>query len=198
MVRAKVNHIFSIFSVKRRIDESRNKLYRAAYSWCHDRAIAEDLMQETLLKALSSKSSLQEPRFLDTWLYRILINSWHDYLRKQKEFVEFEESQFSSKDDIEGDYQRGEIVTRVRVAVSNLPLALREVISLADLAGFKYQQIADILDIPVGTVMSRLFRARKNLQQALSGLEDQVSGKKVQQREKFRRQATVTELRKVK
>jgi len=179
-----VDQLRRLFSVKGKVEASRLKLFQAAYSWCHDRALAEDMMQDTLTKALASKSSLKEPKYLDTWLFRILINTWHDFLRKQKDMVELDEFCITSTADVVGDYQRGEIVTRVRKAVSELPIPLREVISLADLSGFKYQQIANILDIPVGTVMSRLFRARKKMEQLLYDFNTEVSN--------------VTELRKIK
>jgi len=64
-------------------------------------------------------------------------------------------------------YQQSQIVKRVRASIEQLPQPLREVVTLADLAGFSYAEIAQIVDVPIGTVMSRLFRARKNLKDQL-------------------------------
>ena len=162
-----LTQLFKLFSVKSQIEYSRKKLYQAAYSWCHDNALAEDLVQESLLKALSSKAELQNIKYLDTWLFRILLNSWHDYLKKKKEVENFDDYVFASISDIENDYDTGELVRRIRQQVSKLPVSLREVITLTDFSGFSYQQVAEIMAIPVGTVMSRLYRARRVLGKSL-------------------------------
>ena len=67
-------------------------------------------------------------------------------------------------------YQQIQIVDRVRDAIARLPMSLREVVTLADFAGHSYAEIAEIVEIPIGTVMSRLFRARKNLKEQLLDL----------------------------
>jgi RNA polymerase sigma-70 factor (ECF subfamily) len=162
-----LNKIAQIFLVKSRIEYSRNKLYQAAYSWCHDRALAEDLVQECLLKALSSKSELQNLKHLDTWLFRILINTWHDFLKKKKNLENLDDYAFTSISDVENEYLTGELVSRVRREVSKLPIALREVITLTDFSGFSYQQVGEIMGIPIGTVMSRLYKARRTLEKKL-------------------------------
>jgi RNA polymerase sigma-70 factor (ECF subfamily) len=68
------------------------------------------------------------------------------------------------------NYQQSQIVGRVRASVERLPMSLREVITLADFAGFSYAEIAEIVGIPIGTVMSRLYRARQNLKEQLLDL----------------------------
>ena len=162
-----LNKIARIFLVKSQIEYSRNKLYQGAYSWCHDRALAEDLVQECLLKAVSSKSEVKDLKYLDTWLFRILINTWHDYLKKQKSLENLDDYAFSSISDIENEYLTGELVSMVRQEISKLPIALREIITLSDYSGFSYQQVGDILDVPIGTVMSRLYKARRTLEKRL-------------------------------
>jgi len=162
-----LNKISQLFQKKNQIEHSRKKLYQAAYSWCHDGALAEDLVQECLLKALSSKSELKDLRYLDTWLFRILINTWHDYLKKYRNLENMDDYSFTSISDVEKDYQTGELIAMVRKEVSKLPLAQREVLTLSDFSGFSYQQVAQILDVPIGTVMSRLFSARKTLEKRL-------------------------------
>jgi RNA polymerase sigma-70 factor (ECF subfamily) len=162
-----LNKIAQIFRVKSQIEYSRNKLYQGAYSWCHDRALAEDLVQDCLLKAVSSKSELKDLKYLDTWLFRILINTWHDYLKNQKNLENLDDYAFRSISDIENEYLSGELVSMVRKEISKLPIALREVLTLSDYSGFSYQQVGDILDIPMGTVMSRLYKARRTLERKL-------------------------------
>lgn len=162
-----IKDLFASFSLKAEFASRRNKLYRIAYSWCHDPALADDLVQETIYKALKNASGLRDVATLDSWLYRILYNCWHDYLRIKDRNVEFTEIQDDKQAGQSENYQQSQIVKRVRASVEKLPLPLREVVTLADFAGFSYAQIAEITDVPVGTVMSRLFRARQNLKQQL-------------------------------
>lgn len=162
-----VKNLVAAFSLKSEFAARRNKLYRIAYSWCHDAALADDLVQETIYKALKNASRLREIETMDTWLYRILYNCWQDYLRVKGRNVEFVEMHDEKQSDHSDSYQQAEIVKRVRASVEQLPLPLREVVTLADFSGFSYAQIAEITDVPIGTVMSRLFRARQTLKQQL-------------------------------
>ncbi|MCK5395868.1 MAG: RNA polymerase sigma factor [Gammaproteobacteria bacterium] len=162
-----VKNLVAAFSMKAEFASRRNKLYRIAYSWSHDPVLADDLVQETIYKALKNASRLRDVKTIDSWLYRILYNCWQDYLRVKGRNVEFVESYDDESADQTDNYQQAQIVKRVRASVEQLPLPLREVVTLADFAGFSYEQIAEITDIPIGTVMSRLFRARKNLKQQL-------------------------------
>ena len=162
-----VKNLVAAFSLKAEFAARRNKLYRIAYAWCHDQALADDLVQETIYKAIKNASKLRDMATLDSWLYRILYNCWQDYLRVKGRNVEFVEMHDETQAGHSDNYQQAQIVKRVRASVEQLPLPLREVVTLADFAGFSYAQIAEITDVPVGTVMSRLFRARKNLKQQL-------------------------------
>jgi len=138
-----------------------------AYSSCHDAVLADDLVQETRYKAIINASKLRDVSTLDSWLYRILYNCWHDYLRVKGRNVEFVEMHDEEQVDHSDNYQQSQIVKRVRASVEQLPVPLREVVTLADFAGFSYAEISEIIDVPIGTVMSRLFRARKHLKQQL-------------------------------
>lgn len=162
-----VKNLVATRCLKQEFARRRNRLYQTAYSWCHDASLSDDLVQETMYKAIKNAGSLREDATMDTWLYRILINCWHDYLRTSGRHVEL----FDVEDDRIREhsemYQKVEIVDRVRASVARLPMNLREVVTLADFAGFSYAEIADIVDIPLGTVMSRLFRARQNLKDQL-------------------------------
>ena len=162
-----VKNLVAAFSLKSEFSARRNKLYRIAYSWCHDAALADDLVQETIYKALKNASRLRDVETIDTWLYRILFNCWQDFLRIKGRNVEFVEMHDDEQLDQTESYQQSQIVERVRASIEQLPLPLREVVTLADFAGFSYAEIAEIIEVPIGTVMSRLFRARQNLKQQL-------------------------------
>lgn len=176
----KVTNMLAAFSLKSEFAARRNKLYRIAYSWCHSSALADDLTQETIYKAIKNAASLRDLGTIDTWLYRILFNCWQDYLRVKSRNVEFVEMQDEVQTAHAESYQQSQIVDRVRSAIEQLPLPLREVVTLADFAGFSYAEIAEIIDVPIGTVMSRLFRARKKLKQQLLDFGvDELSGCKL-------------------
>jgi RNA polymerase sigma-70 factor (ECF subfamily) len=162
-----VKNLVAAIALKSEFAARRNKLYRIAYSWCHDTALADDLVQETIYKAMKNASSLRDVKTMDSWLYRILYNCWQDYLRVKGRHVEFIEMHDDNQIEQSDNYQQSQIIKRVRASVEQLPLPLREVVTLADFAGFSYAQIAEITEMPIGTVMSRLFRARKDLKQHL-------------------------------
>jgi RNA polymerase sigma-70 factor (ECF subfamily) len=166
-----IKNLIAAQSLKHEFAARRNKLYRIAYSWCHEVALSDDLVQETMFKALKNAGSLRDVNTMDTWLYRILINCWHDYLRVKGRNVELLDMSDEVQSEHSDTYQQTQIVERVRDSVGRLPMPLREVVTLADFAGLSYSQIAEIADIPIGTVMSRLFRARKNLKEQLLDLE---------------------------
>ena len=156
-----------------RLEGARAPLYRLAYSWCHDVALAEDLVQETLYKALKKSGQLRDVEVFDGWLFRILANCWHDHLRQRRHTVDIddiddlEEMPFASGPTLEDAHSEKQLVTRVRSAVERLPLGQRQVLTLIDLEEFSYSETAAILNIPVGTVMSRVCRARQALKQQL-------------------------------
>jgi RNA polymerase sigma-70 factor (ECF subfamily) len=162
-----IKNLVAAFSLKSEFAARRNKLYRIAYSWCHDAALSDDLVQEAIYKAIKNSSSLRDVTTMDTWLYRILYNCWQDYLRVKGRNVEFFETHDDKQLGHTDNYQQSQIIKRVRASVEKLPLPLREVVTLADFAGFSYAEIAEITGVPIGTVMSRLFRARKNLKEQL-------------------------------
>lgn len=163
-------NLIALKKLKQDFARRRNKLYRIAYSWCHEAALADDLVQEAMYKAMKNAHRLRDTSTIDTWLYRILINCWHDYLRIKGRHVELQEMTDDHQAEHSDRYQQTQIVERVRDSVSQLPMPLREVVTLADFAGMSYSQIAEIVEIPIGTVMSRLFRARKNLKEHLLDL----------------------------
>lgn len=158
-------------------------LYAAAMRMTRNAADAEDLVQETYLKAYRAYERFEVGTNLKAWMYRILTNSYiNDYRKKQRRPDE------SDIDDVEDLflYRRlggAETATlsrsaedelmdlfgenEVKVALEDLPEHYRLPIVLADVEGFAYKEIAEILDVPIGTVMSRLHRGRKQLQKRL-------------------------------
>lgn len=147
-----------------------SRLYRVAYSWCHDPHLSNDLVQETMMKALKNSHQLRDTSLLDTWLFRILVNCWRDVCRQRKDCIDVYEANLPHDDSPENEHQRNNEILRVRQAVSNLAPDHREIITLVDLEQMSYKDVAEILEIPVGTVMSRLCRARRHLKEALIDL----------------------------
>jgi len=149
------------------LSQSRDRLYRTAYAWCHQPDLADDLVQQTLCKALQSQGQLKDVEATEAWLFRIMANCLTDYRRSRREILTGEEIEIVDSRTPEHEAYEQEIVRRVRSAVAKLPLEQRQVVSLVDLEGFTYATVAEILDIPVGTVMSRLCRGRRALREKL-------------------------------
>jgi len=166
--------LFSFFGRSRQFEnllaENRPRMWRLAYAWCHNRHLADDIVQETLAKALKQHDQLRDPVALRGWLYSILFNCWHDHLRERKDLADIdtvEEDDLPDRASPEFDYEQNEIVRRVRREVACLPVRQREVVTLVDLEECSYAEVATILNIPIGTVMSRLSRARSALRDKL-------------------------------
>lgn len=156
------------------LEQSRERLYRVAYSWCHDATLADDLVQETLSKALGKATQLRDPERLPRWLFSILSNCWHDHLRRRRDTEDVDTMGDMLSDPQPGPeetHARGEVANRVRIAVAALSPGQRQVLTLVDLEEFSYGEVAEILDLPIGTVMSRLCRARRSLKAGLLDLQ---------------------------
>ena len=147
--------------------QSRGRLYRTAYAWCHDPHLAEDLVQQALCKALQSQEQLKDVAATEAWLLRIMSNCLTDHRRSRREVLTDDDIEIVDPRTPEHDAREQEIVRRVRNAVAALPLEQRQVVTLVDLEGFAYAKVAEVLEIPVGTVMSRLCRGRRALREKL-------------------------------
>ena len=158
---------------KKQLEEMRPRLYKVAYSWCHCADIADDLVQDTVIKAMRNANTIRDMKKLNSWLFTILANCWRDYLRKQKPTENIDECIFTNDDTPELAHERQNITDIVQQAISTLPQGQRQVLSLVDLEGFSYSEVADIVGIPSGTVMSRLNRARNALSEQLLELKEQ-------------------------
>lgn len=158
------------------LEQIRPRLYRLAYSWSHNGTLADDLVQETLIKALKNGNQLRDPALLNSWLFSILANCLRDHYRKHREMDdidELEDHHYSHDVTPENEHAQSQIVARVRGAVAKLPLGQRQVLTLVDLEELSYIEVAEILAIPVGTVMSRLCRARAAMKLLLKELAPQ-------------------------
>ena len=160
-----------------------DSLYSGAMRMTRNPADADDLVQETYLRAFRGFGGFQDGTNLKAWMYRILTNTYiNSYRAKQRRpeesaLDEVEDLYLyrrlggleaasmgrSAEDELMDTFSEAE----VKHAVEDLPEVFRMAVLLADVEGFAYKEIAEILDIPVGTVMSRLHRGRKALQKAL-------------------------------
>lgn len=152
---------------QRALEQARSRLYRVAYSWCHSAALADDLVQETLTKAIRKSGQLRDPKARDAWLFSILANCYRDHFRRQRETVDIDEVEISFEETPESETSRAQLVNKVRNAIRQLPEGQRQVVTLVDIEGFSYVEVAQILDVPIGTVMSRLCRARNAMKSIL-------------------------------
>lgn len=170
-------NILSIFcrtsGLQEQLEQIRPRLYRLAYSWSHNAALADDLVQETLIKALKNSNQLRDPSLLNSWLFSILANCWRDHFRQHREMDDIEDLEdfkYAHNNTPESAHTQSQIISGVRLAVSKLPLGQRQVLTLVDLEELSYIEVAAILEIPIGTVMSRLCRARQTLKSLLKDL----------------------------
>jgi RNA polymerase sigma-70 factor, ECF subfamily len=147
------------------------EIYRTAVGLLGNRDEAEDLAQDVFLQAWKSFHRFEPGTNMRAWLHKILVNRAHDFRRKL-----FRLNQFGNKDDeiedIQAEVQVPDHLSNRQVvdALSKVPAPFRETIVLADVREFSYQEIAGMLGIPIGTVMSRLSRGRKLLRSALEAL----------------------------
>ena len=153
--------------LRNEICAQRDRLYRLAWSWCHDQYLADDLVQETQARAIDKLDSLREETRLGVWLTRIMANLYRDQFRKTREETGIEIEPVEEEETPERSTDRSQLVQRTRDAISALNEDQRQIITLVDLSGFSYADTARILDVPVGTVMSRLSRARAKLREQL-------------------------------
>lgn len=152
-------------------------LFRYAVILSHDRTQAEDLVQETYARAIAAVGSLRPNSNVKSWLFTILRNIWLNELRQQRSSpkatdTDGEDRTSDLRDDSASDphaaYVAGWQRDRVRAAIRGLPVHFREIIVLREYEELSYAEIARMLNCPVGTVMSRLARARSQLRDLLS------------------------------
>jgi RNA polymerase sigma-70 factor (ECF subfamily) len=148
-----------------------NDLFRTALRVLGDRGEAEDLVQEAYLQAWKSFHRFEAGTNCRAWLFKILFNVIHHHRRKWYNFKSVKESEEILEETIAYDPPVPQHVTdeEVLMAFEKVPQVYREVVLLADVQELSYKEVAENLNIPVGTVMSRLSRGRKILRAELSG-----------------------------
>jgi RNA polymerase sigma-70 factor (ECF subfamily) len=157
-----------------------NGLYGTAVRLTRDGDAARDLVQDTYLKAIRAQARFQPGTNLKAWLYTILHNTWRNRRRDvARARVSFDTDTVDAAVDAgragvvdhatpEAALIRSAANADIRAAVDSLPDAFREAVWLRDVEDLSYQEIADALDVPIGTVMSRISRGRKLLHAALT------------------------------
>ena len=152
-------------------------MYNFAFRLTYDEDDAKDLVQDTYLKAYRFAESFQKGTNAKAWLYRILKNSFiNDFRKKSKEPAKVDYQEVENSDNVDEDKTvdlridavRDMLGDEISLALSSLAVDFRTVIILCDLEGFTYDELSKILDIPIGTVRSRLHRARNLLKEKLS------------------------------
>lgn len=169
------------------VEKYQRKMFHLAYGMTRNRETADDLTQDVFLKAYSSLKNFRAESGFGTWIYRIAVNTIKDHLRKEgrKRTLPFDESiqdqSLSAQEDSafikEQEQEKAVRRKLLRRAVESLPEKYRTILTLRDIQGIPYSDIAAILRISPGTVDSRLFRARKQLKKQMSRMLIAAGGK---------------------
>lgn len=164
------------------VEKYRNRVWRVAYQVVRDREEAWDVAQEAFIRAFQSLGSFRGQSAFYTWLFRIVVNLATDRVRQRvargrafgSEQVPDNEVAASVPDDParrpDDEAARRQLHDRIAAGLDALPPNFRTIIMLSDVEGLSYREIAEVLDVPMGTVMSRLHNARKRLQKLLKPL----------------------------
>lgn len=148
-----------------RIETYLSRLYGYAISLARDPELAKDLVQQCALKSLTAKSIPKDEPAFRAWLFVILRNAFIDHVRRERladDLIGPETAEHPSMEYWEGD-DRLINMLNIKQALTRLRARDREIIGLIDLAGLSYAEAAKVIDVPTGTVMSRISRARARL-----------------------------------
>ena len=157
------------------INEHADAVFRVAYGILHDRGLAEDVVQETMVKAWESLGSFRGDASTRTWVLRIAHNTSISALRRRRDQAMAPEDlpERASSDDPSARADGMANLAAVRHALEGLDEVSRTIVVLREVEGLTYQQIADALEVPVPTVKTRLLRARRTLQAAVDRTEEE-------------------------
>ena len=165
-------------------------LYNFAYHLTYNEEDANDLVQDTFMKAFRFINSFDSGTNAKAWLFKILKNGFiNEYRRKKKEpskvdyediiaYQDADEDKGGVAYDLREDIFDGMMGDEITIALNSLPIDFKTVILLCDIEGFTYEEIAKIIDIPIGTVRSRLHRARNMLKESLKEYAEKMGYKK--------------------
>ncbi len=149
------------------VERYQHKLLRYAQNLIHDEHKATDVVQESFIKAFINLQGFDTKKKFSSWIYRIVHNEAMNSIRKhQKEISLPEDFEFASSENIEADFEQQEIVDAVQTRLKELPIIYAEPLALRYLEEKTYEEISDILHLPMGTVATRINRA-KNLMKHL-------------------------------
>lgn len=150
------------------VKKYKGSVFRQAYAMVGDRMEAEDIAQDAFIKAFYSLEKLDNEYAFTSWMSRIVSNACYDHLKKasKKKSISLDENERVGPSEL--TIERSQTRLNIREAMQTLSPDHREVIVLRDIQGYSYQEIADILEIPVGTVKSRISIARLELKKELT------------------------------
>ncbi len=168
-----------------------NSLYTFAYHLTYNDADADDLVQETYMKAFRFIDKYIPGTNAKAWLFKILKNAFINQYRKKSKlpqnvdyediaaYHDSEEGSYSDFYDLREEIFEGMMGDEVTIAINSLPIDFRTVILLCDIEDFTYEEIAKIIDVPIGTVRSRLHRARNMLKEKLKNYAESLGYKDI-------------------
>ena len=141
--------------------EQYNQYYRLAYSYVHNDADAEDIVQNGVYKALRNSKALRNPEYAKTWIYRIMLNEIFDFLRRPKavSYEYIQEETGIEAESVEDTYTDVDL----QRALDSLPEQDKAIVVMKFFEDKKFEEIADIIDENINTVKSRLYRSMKKL-----------------------------------
>ncbi len=153
---------------ERLVKETQNKVYAVCLNMLKNPHDAQDAAQDTFIKAYRSLAAFKAESKIETWLTRIAVNTCLDMLRKRREMSDIDDAlELADEKTPETEAESRELRTLVRKAVNQLPPDMRSVVVLRDIEGYSYDDIAGMLNLNLGTVRSRLSRARERLKNIL-------------------------------
>jgi RNA polymerase sigma-70 factor (ECF subfamily) len=154
------------------VEMHRDRIYAFVFYMTGDRSDADDITQETFIKAYKGLSKFRGDSSVYTWLHRIAMNLCIDRVRKLKKRKEVPLSEIipSHVEEPFREAERSELRRIIEVALSGIPEKQRVILIMYEIQGFSYEEIASILGCPIGTVRSRLHKARNGLRERISKL----------------------------
>ena len=175
-------HAGDVEAFGRLVERNQHYVYNAVYHLVGNERDAEDIAQDVFVKAYRSIGRFEGRSKFSTWLYGIMLNSVRSFWRRRTRRPRLvqdaaEEDERAHDPAAEGrnpfeESVRGERVEAVRAAIARLDEDLREIVVMRDIRGLSYEELADVLDLPDGTVKSRLHRARSALKELLDPIFD--------------------------
>ncbi len=153
------------------VDKYQNAIFNLAFRMTRDASLAEDISQEAFLKAYRKLGSFDPDKKFFSWLYKIAVNEALNTLKRENEFLEYNDENNDPAEDDTAKERLNELSEKLKKAVNMLPPKYKVPIVLKHYEGLSYEEISVMLDIPVGKVKSRLYTARENLKLCLEKIK---------------------------